>query len=181
MKRFLICLFVCILSTTIAKADYYIAYATTNVNLRECPSTDCSILANVPKNEILFVDTEDKIGDFYHVIFVDKDISGYIHSRYVKLYKKVKEENGNILSESGETETFNPTVNVTNDTDVTMTLKLNSEEYHFNAHEVKDLTLSPGEVKIRASSPGIIPYVGKDKVRNNYEYTWKFYIITVRR
>lgn len=180
MKKLLICLFLCCLAS-VAKAEYYIAYATTNVNLRECPSTDCAILAKVPKNEILFVDTDDKVGEFYHVVFVDLDISGYVHSKYVYLYEKVKEENGHILSVSGEIGNYNPTVEITNDANVSMTLKINEDIYNFKAYEVKNLTLFPGNVKIRASSPGIIPFVGKDEVLSNYEYTWRFYVTTVRR
>lgn len=32
-----------------------------------------------------------------------------------------------------------------------------------------------------ASSPGIIPYVGVDSVEGGYEYSWRFYIQTIKR
>jgi len=181
MKRLAVIIIVLISFIANAKADYYIAYATTTVNLRACPSTNCEVLAKVPKNEILFVDTEEYEDGFYHVIFVELDKSGWIHSKYVQLYKKVEEQDGNVLSLSGESQNYDPEVNILNDADVAMTLAINSEEFHFNPHESKTITLSPGEVKLRASSPGIIPYVGKDKVVSNGIYDWKFYVITQYR
>lgn len=180
MKRFLICLFVCLLAT-IAKADNYIAYATTNVNLRECASTDCAVLAKVPKHEILFVDTDDIVDGFYHVVFVDLDISGYIYYKYVQLYKKVEEQDGGLLPVYKETQEYNPQIHVSNDCDVKITLKVNDDTYTYAPHEKGNITVSPGKFKYRASSPGVIPCVGYYTVLSNNEYDWKFWIQTTRR
>jgi hypothetical protein len=59
---------------------YYIAYVTTAVNLRDAPSIDSNIIDKIPAKKFIFINSADKIGNYYHVIYIDKDIEGYVNS-----------------------------------------------------------------------------------------------------
>ena len=67
-----------------------------------------------------------------------------------------------------------------NNTSKTLTLKLNTELYHFSPYETKNINLYPGEYDFRASAPGVIPYIGTENLNSNQGYSWQFYITTTR-
>jgi|TARA_B110000908_G_scaffold151446_1_gene186175 hypothetical protein len=70
---------------------------------------------------------------------------------------------------------------ITNNTNLTLTLKLNSELFTFNPNEKQIISLLPGKYSYRASAPGVIPNIGTENMESNMNYSWQFYIITKRR
>lgn len=162
-------------------AKYYIGVATTTVNLREGPSIYFDVLCQVPKGGYVFVDTEDTLLGFYRVVYVDKDEVGYISSKYVKLLEEVKVDRNGVLQVSGESKSYyNSEVEINNASSHTATIRIGGQYYKFKPWETRKITLSPGTYTIQASAPGVLPYIGSDKLEGGYIYSWKFYVRTTR-
>lgn len=162
-------------------ATRWVARVTTGVNLREGPSTDYGIITKIPKNAFVFYDDEDSEDGFLRVIFIDKDISGYISARFVSNYKEVEVDQSGQLQMVGSSESYNPELNIKNKSNYTMTLRIGDSSYKFAPYSSKTIEVSPGTITFTASSPGVIPYVGKDVVQANYSYDWIFYVSTTRK
>ncbi len=162
-------------------ATRWVARVTTNVNLREGPSTLYDIIVTIPKNAYIYYNDEEICDGFVPVIYIDTDIHGYISNRYIKNEQEVAVDDSGQLQLVGTTEEYDPEINIENNTNVTMTLRMNDKEYKFSPREKKPIIVPPGQVTMTASSPGVIPYVGIDYVESNYVYDWVFYIKTVRR
>ena len=79
---------------------------------------------------------------------------------------------------NGQTSNYYSEVKIFNNTSKTLTLKLNTELFRFTPYETKNLSLSPEEYDFRASAPGVIPYIGSERLNSNQAYTWQFYIST---
>lgn len=179
-KLFLIVIFLTafVLSAT---AQSYLGYVTTTVNLRSEPNTNCQILASLQKGSALFVISKEKINEFYHVIDIGTNKEGYVHSNYVQLDKALPKNEQGVFIPKKRTSKYMSVVNIHNNTNETLTLRLNDELYTFSPHEWKSLTLSPGSYSYRASVPGVIPNYGTETIQSNYEYEWIFYISTIFR
>ena len=81
----------------------------------------------------------------------------------------------------GSSESYNPELNIKNKSNYTMTLRIGYSSYKFAPYSSKTIEVSPGTITFTASSPGVIPYVGKDVVQANYSYDWIFYVSTTRK
>ena len=159
----------------------YLGTISKQVNLREGPGTEYQTLASLkPKTQIFIVslETED---DFYSVIDIATNKSGYVHKSYVTVGKVLPSSKGGLFTPSGSSGQEAPDVEIFNNTNRTMTLKLNSESHIFNPKEKKTLTLSAIQYSFIASAPGVIPNYGSETLESNTRYTWQFYILTKKR
>lgn len=68
-----------------------------------------------------------------------------------------------------------------NDSDKTMTLKLGDRQYVFSPRESKTIPMSAVRYRFHASAPNVLPDFGDQYFEVGYIYSWRFYIITVRR
>ncbi|MEO5675166.1 MAG: SH3 domain-containing protein [Chitinophagales bacterium] len=164
--------------TPSAYCQSYIGWVTKQVNFREEPSTESRIIMSLkPGSEVFIVslETED---DFYDVIDIKTNQEGYVYKSYVKVGEEVKKNDQDVFTPTGSSINYNPSAEVFNNTNVTMTLKLNSESFTLAPHEKRTLTLSPGNYNYRASAPNVIPLIGTDNFEKNMDYTWEFYIVT---
>ena len=159
----------------------YLGWVTKQVNFREGAGTDYEIIASLKQGTQIFIVSLETVNDFYNVIDIATDKEGYIHKSFVKLGQKVKSNESGMFTPSGQTSTYNPEVEIFNNTSLTLTLKLNSETYTFYPKQTKTLSLSPGTCSYRASAPGVIPNIGNEHLQSNMGYTWQFYIVTQRR
>jgi hypothetical protein len=159
----------------------YLGWTIKQVNFRESPSTDAPILSSLQAGTNLFLVSLDTENGFYNVIDIETNTEGYVHMNFVKVGKEVSENDQGIFTPTGETSDYNPDVEIFNNTDLTLTLKLNSQTYYFSSYEKRTLTLSPGKISYRASAPGVIPNIGTEEMKNNQAYTWEFYIVTRHR
>jgi len=147
------------------------------VNLREGPGTEYQIIASLkPKTQVFVVSLEIE-EDFYSVIDIATNKSGYVHKNYVTIGKELPQSEGG-FTPSGSSGQENPEAEIFNNTNQTMTLRLNSETYTFKPKEKKTLTLSASTYSFIASAPGVIPNYGSKAFESNTRYTWEFYIIT---
>ncbi len=181
MRKILFALSLLIADCPDCVAKLWVAYTTANLNLREGPSTSYDIITQIPKEGFVFYNDEDASDGFVWVIYIDEDLSGYVSTQYIHNYQEVEIDESGQLQFVGDSDDYNPEINIKNDTDLKLTLEMNSSTYEFAPHAMRTITISPGEVLMTARAKGVTPYVGKDKVESNCIYEWTFYISTVRR
>lgn len=161
--------------------DYYLAQVSSQVNLREGPGTNYTIISKVPKGSYVLLSSDDNGQTYRKVLYVDKNIYGYVSNKYLTNIKKLeKDASGNLQAES---RTYKSTadIKIKNNTTKNATINVGSNSYKFKPHETRTITnLKPGQYSIMASAPGVIPFVAVDNIEAGYEYSWEFYITTVR-
>lgn len=180
MKRISI-LLVIFFSYLASYSQSYLGIATKQVNFREGPGTEYAIISSLAPGAKIFIISVETENDFYNILDISTNKEGYIHKSFVKLEELVELNQEGLFTPSGNINSYNPDLEIYNNTELTLSLKLNSETYSFSPQQKKTLTLSPGTYIYRASAPGVIPDIGTEKVENNMGYTWEFYIITERR
>lgn len=161
-----------------AFSQSHLGWITKQVNFRVYPSKDSTILSSLEPGTQIFIVSLETVNDFYNIIDIETNTEGYVHKNFVKVGILVEVNDQGVFIPSGETSTYNPDAEIFNNTNLTMTLKLNSLIYTFSPHEKRTLSLSPGAINYRASAPGVIPNIGTEYLKNNQSYSWEFYIIT---
>lgn len=159
----------------------YLGWVTKQVNFRQGPGTDYEIISSLRPGTQIFIVSPETENDFYSIIDIATDKEGYIHKSFVRLGDIVEKNESGMFSPSGKTSTYNPEIEIFNNTSLTLTLKLNSETCTFSPKQKRTLTLSPGTYHYRASDPGVIPNIGNEFMESNMDYTWQFYVLTERR
>ena len=175
--KFLFLLVLIIFHVFIATGQSYLGTISRQVNLREGPGAEYPIIVSLkPKTQIFIVSLEAE-EDFYSVIDIATNKSGYVHKNYVTVGKELPKSEGGFTA-SGSSGQENPEAEIFNNTNQSMTLKLNSDSYTFKPKERKTLILSANTYSFIASCPGIIPNHGSKAFESNTRYTWEFYIVT---
>jgi hypothetical protein len=159
----------------------HLGFINKQVNFRSGPGTEYSIISSLSKNAQIFIVSLETENDFYNIIDIETDTEGYVNKAFIKVGKLVDQSNGSFIAASGSSSNNDSEANIYNNTNITMTLKLNAEVYRFSPQETKNITLTPGNYDFRASAPGVMPKVGTKDFENNRIYTWQFYIVTGRR
>jgi uncharacterized protein YgiM (DUF1202 family) len=159
----------------------YLGTVTKQVNFREGPGKDYSVIASLQQGTQIFIISLEAEDDFYNVIDIETDREGFIHKSFIEVGERIQENESGLFVPSGKTATYNPSIEIFNNTSRTLTLKLNSSNYLFSPMEKKNLTLTPGAQNYRASAPGVIPNIGTEYLNSNMSYSWQFYIVTERR
>lgn len=167
--------------TIIGYSQSYLGWVSKQVNFRKGPSTDYGIISSLKQGTQIFIVSLDTENDYYNIIDIATNKEGYIHKSFVKLGELVEKNESGMFTPSGQTEKYNPEIEIFNNTSLTLTLKLNSEIYAFSPKQKRTITLDPGSYNYRASAPGVIPNIGTENMESNMGYTWQFYIVTERR
>jgi hypothetical protein len=178
-KLILVFLFALISNQGLAQSR--LGWTTQKVNFRSGPGTEFSIISSLSAGQQIFIISTESEDDFYNIIDIKSNKEGYIHKSFVKLGKIVEEQQGGLFESSGSSVNYSPEAEIFNNTDIELTLKINSTAYSFAPHQKKTITLSPGNSSYRASAPGVIPYIGNEYLQSNMKYTWQFYIVTTYR
>lgn len=161
-------------------AQAYLGHTTKQVNLREGPGTDHPVLRSLAGGAQLFVASAKTIDGFYEVIDIRTNTEGYVHASYVLLGEVVAINQDGVFTPAGRSESQNPELQIYNNTELGLTLKMNTVTYYFAAQERRTISVSAGSYNYRASAPGVIPDIGLERLDNRTIYTWEFYIITSR-
>ena len=75
-----------------------------------------------------------------------------------------------------------PQITVTNDADETLTLNFGGSKFTILAGQTQTINTTDGGVfSFVASAPGIESLSGQKNFERGYIYTWRFYVVTVRR
>jgi hypothetical protein len=176
-KKFFVLLF--LVSNSIFSQSY-LGTITKQVNFREGPDTFYSIIGSLRPNTQIFITSLDTENDYYSIIDIATDREGFVHKSYVKVGRLVSKSNQSVFVPNGTTSSYNAEVKIFNNTSRTLTLKLNTDIYRFTPYETKNINLSPDVYDFRASAPGVIPYIGTERLNNSQAYSWEFYIRTMR-
>ncbi len=156
----------------------YLGWATKQVNFRNGPGTEFAVISSIPAGSQIFIISTESVNDFYNIIDIATDKEGYIHKSYVKIGDEVKINSEGVFQFSGKSNSSNATLEIFNNTDITMTLTLNKERFSFSPHEKRSIEYKPGKWNYRASAPGVIPDIGTEVLQGNSVYQWEFYIVT---
>ncbi len=167
-----------ILCSHLVFCQSYLGVVTKQVNFRQGPGKEYDVISSLPQGSSIFIISLETTNDFYNVIDIENDKEGYIHKSFVKKIREIKENESGFFTPNGTTSEYNPSIEIFNNTDLSVTLKLNAETYLFNSHEKKTISLSPGSYVYRASAPGVIPNFGTEHLQSNQDYTWQFFIRT---
>ncbi len=159
----------------------YLGRVTKQVNFREGAGTDYPVISSLKAGTQIFIVSLETENDFYNIIDIATDKEGYIHKSFVKVGQEIEKNEQGMFTPSGQTENYNPEIEIYNNTKLTLTLKLNSETYSFAPQQKRTITMSPGTCNYRASAPNVIPNIGTEYMQSNQGYTWQFYIVTERR
>ncbi len=178
IKKVSILLLIILCTVLDSEAQSYLGSITKQVNLREGPGTAYNTIVTLKAGSQVFIVSLEAENDFYNVVDIQTNKEGYVHKSFIKVGQRVKENEPGIFAPSGETTSYNPQVEIFNNTKLKLTLKLNDKNYSFDPNEKRTITLSPGAVSYRASAPGVIPNIGTEIVKSNEGYTWQFYIVT---
>lgn len=173
----LILIFIC----SISFGQSYLGKTTKQVNFRSEPNTESKILSSLMKDQDVFIVSLVTENDFYNIIDIKTNTEGYVHKSFIRIGNLITKSKENVFQPSGKISNYNPEVEIFNDTNKSLTLKLNNEYFYFRPFETKNINLDPGEYDFRASAPGVIPYIGSEKLISNQGYSWKFYIVTSYR
>lgn len=177
MKKLIFFTFL-LLTASVGFSQSYLGWVTKQVNFRQGPGSDYEVISSLKSGTQIFIVSLETENDFYNIIDIETDKEGYIHKAYIEVGERIKENESGLFVPSGKTATYNPTIEIFNNTSRTLTLKLNSTNYIFSPMEKKNLTLTPGAQNYRASAPGVIPNIGTEYLNSNMSYTWQFYIVT---
>ncbi len=175
--KLLLFLLVAIFSGQTIYSQSYLGTISKQVNLREGPGTEYKVISSLKPNTQIFIISLETEDDFYSVINIATNKSGYVHKNYVTVGKELPQSEGG-FTPSGSSGQENPEAEIFNNTSHTMTLRLNSETHTFKPKEKKTLTLSVSTYSFIASAPGVIPNYGSKAFESNTRYTWEFYIVT---
>lgn len=166
------------------KDDLGVDYAIVTANLaklREDADVTSRPIREIAKGDLVVLLSRNPIGSWFNVIHVKSNQEGWIHSSTVAI-KYTKNRKPNLTIEGTNTRSSkNPTLEVKNDSDKTLTLKLGESRHVFLPRESKTITMSPARYSFHASAPNVIPDFGDQVFEVGYIYSWRFYIVTVRR
>jgi SH3-like domain-containing protein len=179
VKNLLLIFFV-LMSNTI-QSQSYLGTITKQVNFREGPSSDYEIINSLKAGTQIFISSIETVDDFYNIIDIKTNKEGYVHKSYVKVGKLVSRSNESVFTPNGETTTYESEVKIFNNTSKTLTLKMNTQLFYFSPYETKNISINPDEYDFRASAPGVIPYIGTERLKSKQAYSWEFYISTSYR
>lgn len=178
MKNILILIPMLTFFIGVSQGQSYLAVTNNKANLREAPDKQSEGLDLLDKNVNLFVYSLETTNDYYQVIEIDTDQEGWVHKSLVRIIKEIPRSTESPFSPEGNTGNYDCSIEVTNNTSLSLTLKMNSYYYYFDPHETKTLTVAPGQYEYIASAPSVIPYYGDDHLNAGYKYSWTFYVKT---
>ena len=179
IKKITTALFLIVSCISIILGQSYLAVTTQKANLRDTPEKGSEVLDLLKANAQLFVYSPETTNGYYNVIDIETDQEGWVHSSLIKLGKEIPKNDVSPFSPEGQISGTECLIEVTNNTALSMTLKMNATYYYFDPSEKKTLTFSPGTYSYVASAPSVVPYSGDDTLLPSYKYSWVFYIETV--
>jgi hypothetical protein len=176
-KLFLIIGFICF-TLNLCNAQAYLGWITKTVNFRTEPSKTGAVISSLKAGTQIFIISSEVDNDFYNIIDINTNEEGYVHKSFIKFGDAVEKNEGGLFSPNGMSSSYDPELAIYNNTNKTLTLKLNATRYTFYPHERKTITLSAGYYDYIASAPGVMPNIGTETVQSNNKYSWEFYIQT---
>ena len=158
------------------KSDSYIGLITELVNFREGPGTEYSIITSLEANKQVFIISNVPINNYYNIIDIESNIEGYVYKSFIEFVDKVDKSKGEMFASTGKTNKYNTQIEIFNNTDKNLTLKLNNKSYKFKPKEKTTISAKPGLINFIASAPNVIPLSGSKNFDEYSSFSWQFYI-----
>src|ERR1700686_1760271 len=151
----------------------------TKANLREGPGTSSRVIKELNRGEMLALVKRTPVGPWYDVIDVRSSTEGWINGNTIRIKYTERKKAGPVFEERQTGTSDDPSIEVTNDSDSVLYLKVEGDErIVISPHATRKMTKRPGTYSFYASSPGAIPAFGQHDFRSGIIYQWTFYIVT---
>lgn len=177
MKKFFLLCFLCLVFSSV-KGQAFLGWTTQSVNLRKGPNTSDQIISTLNQGTQIFISSLNPQNGFVKIIDIATNEEGFVSKAFIKVGEEVAISSQGLLQQTGKVGSYEPEIEIYNNTDRSLTLKMNEQYFIFLSKERKKFTLPPGTYSYRASAPGVIPDLGTEKLLNNNGYSWEFYIST---
>jgi len=178
MKNKILLVFAFLILASNLYSQSYLGFVKKKTNLREDATSESSILLTLKAGTQIFIESLDTYNGFYSVIDIETNTEGYIAESYITIGEVIEKSKDQLFSPSGKISGYDPQIQVFNNTNLNLTLKINESVYQFSPRETSTLNISPGFYEFRASAPGVIPTSGSQNLEGNMGYSWEFYVVT---
>src|SRR6266478_8072058 len=138
-------------------------------NLRERPSTSSTVLREVKRGDVFALVNRIPVGPWYSVIHIKSSTEGWINGNTIRIQYTEKRQAGPVFEERSTGTTNDPTIQVTNDSDRILYLKVGEDDrIVISQHATRTMTKSLATYSFYASSPGAIPALGQHDFRSGH-------------
>jgi hypothetical protein len=201
MKKALYVCFLCLIFGVPVLCQEKVSVTAIKANLRGTPSSDGIIVTTVSQGEKFeliinkgawyLVQTPKYVGWIHgNAISIDySELDAYIN-RQVREMGLVQDSPNQIPRKTNKPPTtnsspfqeeyvggnVNPTIEIKNEADRTVTLILGGAKFVIGAGRTQSITLEPGNYEYFASAPGVNSLSGIKAYKVGYNYSWVFYI-----
>lgn len=185
LKNILVVIYIVLGSVVVLRAEnkIYKVYAptTSGLNLRHSPSLNGEVLKTLSRESLLIRFDDEDYDGFYLVYDLGDDVMGYVSRKYLEYIREIEVPvDENVLTEQGTFDADYSKIEILNNTDVKITLRVAGAEtytYQFEPHERREIYLDEGPIDILATSKGVLPYSAYDYVTGGFSYSWEFFIV----
>ena len=154
----------------------YLGWTTKSVNFRRGPGTGYNIIKTLQAGAQIFIISNIASNNYYSIIDIESNTEGFVHKSYVQFGDEVEKSKGEMFTSSGRTGTYNTQIEIFNNTNLTLSLKLNDKYYSFYPKQKKTISFPPGLINYRATASNVLPSIGSKSFEGYTAYTWQFYI-----
>jgi tetratricopeptide (TPR) repeat protein len=159
-----------------SKSTSYIGWITKKVNFRVGPSKDYRIIKSLERGNQIFIISDIPENSYYNIIDIESNMEGYVHKAFVEVGDKIEKSKGEMFTSKGTTNKYDTEIEIYNNTNKTLTLKLNKNRFKFSPQEKRTISMKPGDINYVASASNVIPLTGSKSFDEYSSWTWQFYI-----
>ena len=159
-----------------SNSESYLGWITKTVNLRKGPGLKYSIIKTLEAGKQIFIISDVPINNYYNIIDIESNTDGFVYKSFVETGDKVEKSKGEMFTSTGNTDKYETQVEIFNNTNKPLTLKLNKKSHRFRPKEKTTISIKPGLVNYIASAPNVIPLNGSKNFDEYSSWTWQFYI-----
>lgn len=153
----------------------------TMANIRDEASELSAVVLRVNRDSVLALVDTTPVGPWYNIIDVKSGKEGWVHGSVIRIVYTRNRTASPVFNAERVSPSANPSVEISNESDEDINLKVGRNLYTIPTHSKKGITLTPGTYRFYTSAPGVIPSFGEQTFETGYRYTWQFWIRTVVR
>lgn len=154
----------------------YLGWISKSVNFRSGPSKEFAIIKRLDQGKQIFIVSDVPQNGYLNIIDIESNTEGYVYKTFIEFGDKIEKSKGEMFSSKGSTNSYDTQIEIYNNTNLTLTLKLNDIKFQFKPKEKRTISTKPGVVNYIASAPNVIPLNGSKNFEEYSSWTWQFYI-----
>lgn len=129
------------------------------------------------KGDNLVILDRDPTADWLNVINTETGKEGWVYKGHITIYYTRSPKVSPVAIEEERGESYSdPKIRITNQSELTMTLRLGDSIYTLAPYTERNITLTEGRYKFYSSFPRAYPLLGEKYFSRGYNYSWTFYI-----